>query len=93
MSYGLEVRDGAGNLVVGPSDRLTKLLGVVSISASGSLSLPGALQGNSYWFTFIPTTSGFTGTPPVISISGATLTWTYPAGASNLNGNIHYGMY
>jgi hypothetical protein len=93
MVQGVEVYDASGNLTLSVTDRLTKLLGAVNVSSSGSLTLPAALAGNSYWFAFIPSTSGFTGTPPVISVSGTTLSWTYPAGATNLSGTVHYGMY
>ena len=93
MAQGIEVYDASGNLTFSVTDRLTKLLGAVNVSSSGSLSLPAALAGNDYWFAFIPSTGGFSGTPPVISVSSSTLYWTYPAGATAMGGTIHYGMY
>lgn len=93
MAYGVEIRDNAGNIVVSVTDRLTKLLGTVSITANGSLTLPGTLTGNNYWFTFEPTGGGFPNTPPFIGISSGTLYWSYPASGTHQPGIIHYGMY
>lgn len=92
MAYGLEVRDSAGNVVVTLSNRLTKILGTVDVSASGSLTLPAAPAGNAYWCWFRPANVNFTGNPPFVRVSGGSLLWTYGAGTAQA-GTIMYGAY
>lgn len=96
--YGLQVKDLAGNVILKITDRLTRLVGSVNTGiANGSLAIPN--PGNGAVFFVIQPISGTvlsTNTAPVVTLSGSTLTWTFPAGTANSSrvaALILYGVY
>ncbi len=79
-TYGLQVFNADGSLGFTTSDRLTRILGVLTASASGSLVHPGLSQGTPFYFVN-PSAINYPVANtqvqyPDISVSGNTLTWT-----------------
>lgn len=101
MPAGLEIyEDGTGRLKVSFGDRLLRFLGdplIVGEGASGSLVNNGFLTGTPVWLAapFDPGGSGYWPgdrlIPPLVSISGNTLSYTVQAGLGTQI--IHYGVY
>lgn len=96
MAYGLRVWDAAGNLTLDTSTRLGRVLGFVEVSANGSLTVPEFDQGQG--FARVNTTGNDIGPnaqygwPPSVSISGTTLSWSYPS-TTRGPAIIVYGVY
>lgn len=91
MPQGLEVYDSSGVLKLSITDRLSRVLGSIDISTNGSIIVAGFADGTP-WVTFLPW--AFVNVPkmPSISVSGTTLSWTYP-GSGNVSGTLIYGIY
>lgn len=93
MPQGLQVFDAAGALRVDVTHRLTKLMGSQAISAPGSLTLT-ALQGNALFACFVPNSGAFgVHCQPVVTISGATISWSYAGSINRAAGTLFYGQY
>ncbi len=106
MNVGLQVWDEAGNEVVSPGDRLTKIIGIEQVMAgsSGSLFNDGLSLGTPFSF-FLP--SGYTEPTttgpsvwrvPQIHFAGNLMTWGYEGeeglyGGTAVSGHIFYGVY
>lgn len=97
MSYGLQVFDATGAILVDTNDRLGKILGSVSVGSSpGSISVPDFSLGTPFYFLRAnsPQQGSF---PPTITISGATISWSTPSGYNSYwdrtPGTIFYGIY
>lgn len=100
MPVGLQCFDPAGNLLVDITSRLARTSGSTKLidSSAGSVtvSVPGTV-----WYAFQPTGIwGFTNMNvlrPNFSVSGSTLSWTYPASAGAnpyvVTGTLFYGVY
>ena len=92
---GLQVFDGAGNLVFDASTSLTVVLGEVSLAPKATINITndGFLNG----LPFIVTTTMGIGTWVDYSLSGSTLTLTYRVANWNrntlTNETILYGVY
>lgn len=100
---GVRVRDRAtGNIILDITDRLTRVIGVFnSGSAAGSLNVPAFAMGAG-WAAVLeaqlpPSSPSTLYSYPIISISGTTLSWSFP----NYQGqsitiipcDIIYGVY
>lgn len=94
MSHGLQVWDAAGNLVLGLGDRIPRVVDSwASGAVSGSRSVP-ALAGGTPWSFMVALGVVSSGVSlPILSISGATVTWTYPSGATPIACLIYVGLY
>lgn len=88
MSYGLEVYDASGNVILTVTDRITRLLGTATFNASGSVTDARFADGTPWWFVQPTTSSG--NESPDITFSGTTLSWSNPGGGSF---SIIYGIY
>ncbi len=90
MGQGLRVWDAAGNLILDSSTAAGKFLGVVTVTAAtGSVTDAGFADGAA-WFCHIPIGASYSVSPPAISVSGTTLSWSGFFGTSCL---IVYGIY
>lgn len=87
MAFGMTVWDASGVESHTISDRLTRVLGIVSTStASGSVT-DSRLTNGTPWFAIQAPTWEANG--KVVSFSGDTMSWT----SGNFSGNIVYGIY
>lgn len=84
MSAGLQIFDASGNIVLDATYRVMRIIGSSNINGnSGGVSDSRLAQGG--WVAFQPSVTcgdGFLSGGiicPSFSISGSTLTWTYPA--------------
>lgn len=89
MPAGLQIWDAAADLILDGGDRISRVLAVITISGNGSTSHGGLATGSPFWM-LMPTTAGW---PPVVSLSGTTLSWSYPAGLPSAGCNLVYGVY
>jgi len=94
MGLGMQAFDGAGNLLIDVTTRLSRVIGTQTIAAgsSGSLVVPNSTQG-SIWWAICP--SGASRYVPLISLSGSTISWSpngsYPGGP--VDALLIYGLY
>jgi hypothetical protein len=89
---GCRVRDDAGNIILDLTDRLGRVLGVVTITSSGgSVTNAGFLDGSPFW-VYLKDTNGNFSNQPTISVAGDTLSWSWPSGGGS-DGRILYGVY
>jgi len=91
---GLKVWDGAGNVVLDISDRLSRALGSFSVGSnaapsSGSFSVPGLTTGTFWYIDGAQTV--VLGESVRCSVSGSTLSWS--ATVLSVPHTIHYGVY
>jgi len=94
MPHGLRTWDASGNLIIDVSTRLTRIIGTQAITpVDGSLSNADFALGTPFWyFTNVPVGKA----TPVVSFSGTTLTWTWPASTTQFprdNMTLVYGVY
>ena len=92
MGIGLQVFDANGNTVMDTSTRLGRVLGIAVITAgvSGSLTNNGFYEGTPFFQAMGDYGSRVVG--PALSVSGNTLSWSWPA-ASSGEYRIIYGIY
>lgn len=96
MATGLRVWDASGNLVVDVTDRLTRILGVVSMPAnsSGSVVDDGFLTGTPFPIAIRSNgTTFFNGTSVAVSISFSGNTMNYSTTQTVADYLIVYGVY
>lgn len=100
MAVGLKVWDASGTLILDATDRILRFLGepiIAGEGASGSLVNDGFLTGTPVWLAapFDPGGSGYWPgdrlIPPLVTISGSTLSYTIQAGLGTQI--IQYGVY
>lgn len=86
MSAGLQIFDASGNIILDATYRVMRIIGSQPIgqsSPNGSIGDSRLAQGG--WCSFQPAVMGGAGflsggmLMPTFSISGSTLTWSYPA--------------
>lgn len=95
MPVGLQVFDPAGNIAVDTSDLLGRVLGVRAAGkVNGSINVPGFSTGTG-WAAVLPHRVDDVYSPPIWSISGTTLSWSYsePNAAYRADATIIYGVY
>jgi hypothetical protein len=73
MPFGLRVYAANGAKILDSGYRMGRFLGVVRVSDTGSIDVPGFSQGAG-WF-FVQRIDGFSRAYPTVSISGQTLSW------------------
>lgn len=100
MAVGLKVWDASGVLILDATDRILRFLGdpiIAGEGTSGSLVNDGFLTGTPFWLAapFDPGGSGYWPgdrlIPPLVTISGSTLSYTIQAGLGTQI--IQYGVY
>lgn len=82
MSLGLEVYRSDGSIQMALADRLTRVAGIVTISAAGSVTVDSTY--GTPWGVLIPNSNG-PYQPP--TFSGNTISWTVTSGI------LVYGVY
>lgn len=99
MAYGLRVWDASGTLTVDISSNLSRVLGVLHIAANaddGSISVPDFAQGtpwsNSSAETYTGEDTWADTYIPFITISGTTLSWSFPASTHKPACYVVYGV-
>ncbi|SPA00503.1 putative bacteriophage protein [Cupriavidus taiwanensis] len=97
MPAGLQTFDSAGNLKLSLGDRVGRFTGaVVTNGADGSLTIPGTDTGEAFFvLTSLENPMGWF-SPPLVSISGSTISWTYlptPGNPQRINCLIRYGVH
>jgi hypothetical protein len=111
MPSGIQIWDASGNLVFNVDTPVVKFLGLISVgkdytgeTTSGTVTDGRftAYAGHSSFFTAIGAGMSFDGLDVQVSISGNTLTWTYPQATpayfggvliNRPNRTILYGIY
>jgi len=95
MAYGFRARDGAGNIVVEYTDRLTRVLGWVDTGTSNGSIYIGDADGVPFYALAGTTGIGTDVCFPTISLSGRTLSWTFNTGfASSFKSvKVVYGVH
>jgi cytochrome c2 len=74
MAFGLEVRDASGVLIVDVGRRLGRVIGRFNTGTSnGSFTFSGSVSGT-FWAA---TLDAFYGAPS-LTLSGTTISWTFP---------------
>lgn len=76
MPMGIEVRDENGVVVFSTATRLYRMLTLAMVDTGGSITVPTG-QGDLQAYVQQRTT---TGVEPTVTVSGGTVTWSYPAG-------------
>lgn len=75
MPQGMQIWDPSGKLVLDTAHRLTRMLGVFDTGVTdGSMNFPGFTTGTPFYIKLTPDLGN---APPVVSISGTTLTWSF----------------
>lgn len=102
MPAGLQTFDTAGNVLCDLSDRIAKVLGMLSVGASYTgASMSGSVSdtrftsyaGTSAWFAIISSSFFRNAEHPVVSITGNTLSWNFPTGSPRPDTTIVYGIF
>jgi len=96
MAVGLKTWDAAGNLIIDTTTRMSRVIGMTSISggSSGSVTDAGFLTGAPYCIAVRSgLSSGFDNSmlSPVISFAGSTM--TYSAASPTGDHLLIYGVY
>jgi hypothetical protein len=102
MSVGFQTLDGSGGVITDLGDRIAKFLGSLNVgasynggAASGSITDARLTQyaGTTPWFGIISSTFFRHEEHPVVTISGNTLSWSFPSGSTLPNTTIIYGLF
>lgn len=96
MTAGLQIWDASGNLRLDATTRAGRIINIQAVSGNGSFS-DSRIGAGSGFGVFIPLTTpvtyaGVNGYPPVVSVSGSTVTWTYTQSPA-LSGYIVSGVF
>jgi hypothetical protein len=101
MPAGFQSWDASGNLVVDLTNRIAKMMGTLQVGASYTGSTMSGTVTDSRFTAYAgcePFAAVIAGSffqmhqHPSITISGNTLTWTFPAGSSRPDTTIIYGI-
>lgn len=95
MAQGFQIFDGNGALMFNSGDYLPRFVNIIATNAvSGSISDGNLVQAGYTAFAIVFPIGAFLPgySTPSISISGATISWTYPSGSGNINCYIWYGV-
>lgn len=96
MAYGMRIWNDQGQLVFDTTTRACRVLGTISTgTADGSIVDPGFATGTAWWSLRmkINTGSQYQVRPPLVSVSGNTLSWAFPAGTTKADNFLTYGIY
>lgn len=95
MPAGLEIFDASGQRILSITDRITRIVGAVQVSSTGSIAVPEFAQGSAWWIiNALETAGAFSGKgPPTVYQSGNSLVWDYGTYAKRQSVYITYGVY
>jgi hypothetical protein len=100
MADGLRLKDANGVVFFDTADSTVRIFGITSIgSSNGSVTdsrYAEVTAGQARFFAILQCNdnSGHVWEQPTISLSGNTVSWTWPAGATNFpNFTLTYGAY
>lgn len=95
MDADIRVYNSSGQLQFAASDYLGRVIGTIAVSADGSYTWTGAMNGRQLFAAF-SVDEGFSGTSfafaPDVTTSGSTINWSY-AGTPVATGRIVYGVF
>lgn len=93
MPQGLEVYNASGVLEMAVTDRLTRIIGETTATGgtAGSVTNAGLATGSPFWWVSRDSSS-FYSIEPSITVSGDTLSWTWPISTTG-SFTIIYGVY
>ena len=93
MSEGVEIRDAGNTVILTLSDRITRILGSVAMTGgtNSSVTNAGLTTGAPYWWASRDAGGGFFWDPS-ITVSGDTISWTWPNGGSGAY-TLVYAVY
>jgi hypothetical protein len=94
MPQGLQVYNASGQLLVDLTDRLSRLLGIATLTnpTDGNLTDAGFATGTPWWVC-LPISGGSVSTPAV-SIAGNVLSWDFDASGNYATTyKLIYGVY
>lgn len=90
---GLQVWDEAGRVVMDSTTRLGLAIGVLQTGTSNGSYSDARLLGGSPFIIVSPDSMGLTISVPVVTVSGQTVSWTFPASShSRANARVTYGI-
>lgn len=89
MTTGFQAWDSAGHLIVDTTSRLGRIMGVISVSADGSLSDAQLTTGTPFYVFASIDFSSFS--QPLVTFSGATMTWATQS-SGPYGGHLIYGV-
>lgn len=88
MGVGIEVYNPDGSLQFDIGSRLFRTLNVTNTSTAGSITISGATAQGTVVAAVVPVTEADGGGPPVVTVSGNTVSWT-----SGVRSNINIMVY
>ena len=93
MPQGLQIWDASGNLILDTSNRIGRVLGVVTLdgNTSSSETNDGLLTGTPFYMVVF--LGSFATYSPTISIASNVISWTMPSGAAGNFYRLVYGVY
>lgn len=92
MPQGIQVMNASGGVEFDTADSVGRILALVSITSSGGNTTDARLQTGRPFWVYMKDSGGSWSNQPDISVSGDTLTWSWPVGGG-ANGRILYGVY
>lgn len=95
MANGLRIRDTVGNVKIDISDRLTRILGIITVGAPGATSNGEFVNGTPWAVILDPNTDVAARSQPMVPrFSGTTLLWeALQPGVPYRVTRIMYGLY
>lgn len=97
MPQGLQVLNENGTVTLDVSERLTRVIGSFYANGSnGAITDWNVANGGTFWYIVFPAidVAWVDAMLPVVTASGATISWTYEWGANvNAPATILYGVY
>ena len=83
MAFGINVRNAAGTLTIGMTNRLTRFAyhTVAAAGASGSASVPGLIAANAIGFAVVRDSS-LAKLPHVVTVTDGNVAWAPPVAGS-----------
>lgn len=89
--YGFRAWDASGNITQDITDRLPRIIGVLTLSSNGSVIINEAGSQNDIFFNVVSLSSN--PVVPNISVSGTTLSWSNIDGTWATQAILIYGVY
>ena len=91
MPQGLQIWNAAGQLTLDLNDRITKILGIITVNAAGSLSDAGFALGTPFCIVLNVNVALSPNRIATVTFSGTTMTWNNSG--SGATAQLIYGIY